>query len=184
LTAKLASLIGVNNSIRKETKTETNRLHTPFSIFDSSSDDSSANDRRPVIVFAHGGGYVAGSVDLYSNFLTHLATETEAIVVAPHYRLAPRRMWPGQFDDVKDVLTWIVDHPEDLENADFSKIIIAGDGLGAAIGVSAAMQVAGNGIKKGEGKKKFFFSHKLCYIMQFGRDYKLNSNGTKIVLFR
>merc|ERR1719223_371183 len=148
LTSKLASLIGVNNSIRKETKTETNRLHTPFSIFDSSSNDSSA--KRPVIVFAHGGGYVAGSVDLYSNFLTHLATETEAIVVAPHYRLAPRRMWPGQFDDVKDVLTWIVDHPEDLENADFSKIIIAGDGLGAAIGVSAAMQVAGNGIKKGE----------------------------------
>ena len=64
-------------------------------------------------------------------------------------------MWPGQFDDVKDVLTWIVDHPEDLEKADFSRIIIAGDGLGAAIGVSAAMQVAGNGIKKGEGKKKF-----------------------------
>merc|ERR1719223_1329564 len=60
LTSKLASLIGVNNSIRKETKTETNRLHTP-----------------------------------YSNFLTHLATETKAIVVAPHYRLAPRRMWPG-----------------------------------------------------------------------------------------
>jgi len=59
-------------------------------------------------------------------------------------------MWPGQFDDVKDVLTWIVEHQEDLENGDFSKIIIAGDGLGAAIGVSAAMQVAGNGIKKGD----------------------------------
>ena len=148
MTAKLAALIGINNSIRTETKTDTNRLHTPYSIFDSNPESS---EKRPVIVYAHGGGYVAGSVDLYSNFLTHLATETNAIVVAPHYRLAPRRMWPGQFDDVKDVISWISDHPEDL-NADFTKMIIAGDGLGAAIGVSAAMQVASNGIKKGDGK--------------------------------
>ena len=32
---------------------------------------------KPVIIYGHGGGYVAGSVDLYSRFFTWLAKEVK-----------------------------------------------------------------------------------------------------------
>jgi len=41
---------------------------------------------KPALIFAHGGGYVSGSVDLYSRFLTWLAKKTKCVIIAPHYR--------------------------------------------------------------------------------------------------
>ena len=32
---------------------------------------------KPVIIYGHGGGYVAGSVDLYTRFFTWLAKEVK-----------------------------------------------------------------------------------------------------------
>lgn len=67
------------------------------------------SDRKTngAIVFAHGGGYVAGSVKLFSNFLSWLANATGTKVFAPHYRLAPRRMWPGQFDEAMETIAYV-----------------------------------------------------------------------------
>ena len=36
---------------------------------------------KPVIIYGHGGGYVAGSVDLYSRFFTWLAKEVKNTII-------------------------------------------------------------------------------------------------------
>ena len=36
---------------------------------------------KPVIIYGHGGGYVAGSVDLYSRFFTWLAKEVKITII-------------------------------------------------------------------------------------------------------
>ena len=98
------------------------------------------------IVFAHGGGYVAGSVRMYSNFLKWLADETGTRVFAPNYRLAPRRMWPGQFDEAMETISYVYDHAEDFD-VERKKIIVSGEGIGATITYAAGLQLSSNGRK-------------------------------------
>ena len=106
-------------------------------------------------MFGHGGGYVSGSVKLYSHFLQWLADETGATVFGPQYRLAPRRMWPGQFDEIMESIVYVYDNAEEL-GINKDKIIIAGDGTGATSTYAAALQLASNGRKVGEEYQRNF----------------------------
>merc|ERR1719481_1268887 len=56
-------------------------VHTPKSI---------ANDiSKPAIIYAHGGGCVAGSADLVKEGLSTMACDSKAVVFNVDYRLAP-----------------------------------------------------------------------------------------------
>ena len=44
---------------------------------------------RPAIVYAHGGGCIGGSADMYKGFLAHMALDSRVIVFNVDYRLAP-----------------------------------------------------------------------------------------------
>ena len=44
---------------------------------------------RPAIVYAHGGGCIGGTADLYEHFLAHMAVDCRVVVYNVDYRLAP-----------------------------------------------------------------------------------------------
>ena len=44
---------------------------------------------RPAIVYAHGGGCIGGSADLYEHCLAHMAVDCRVVVYNVDYRLAP-----------------------------------------------------------------------------------------------
>ena len=44
---------------------------------------------RPAIVYAHGGGCIGGSADLYTHCLAHMAVDCRVVVYNVDYRLAP-----------------------------------------------------------------------------------------------
>lgn len=46
--------------------------------------------------------------------------------------MAPRRMWPGQFDEVMEAIAYVYDNAKDL-NIDNSNLVVAGEGTGATI---------------------------------------------------
>ena len=54
----------------------------------------------PLVVFAHGGGWVIGDLDTHDGLCQHLAVGTPAVVVAVHYRRAPEERFPAAADDV------------------------------------------------------------------------------------
>ena len=58
----------------------------------------------PVLLFVHGGGHVAGSVEVYDPLARRLANATGHIVVAVDYRLAPEHPYPAGVDDVVSAL--------------------------------------------------------------------------------
>ena len=41
--------------------------------------------------------------------------------------MAPRRMWPGQFDEVMETISYVYDNAKELQ-VDNSKIVVAGEG--------------------------------------------------------
>ena len=44
---------------------------------------------RPCIVYAHGGGAISASADLYKMYLSHMASDCGVVVFNVDYRLAP-----------------------------------------------------------------------------------------------
>nr|WP_255670746.1 alpha/beta hydrolase fold domain-containing protein [Cognatishimia sp. F0-27] len=53
----------------------------------------------PVILYFHGGGYVAGSPQVYAGMLGRLSKLVGLEICAPEYRLAPEHPAPAAFDD-------------------------------------------------------------------------------------
>ncbi|MFC3533614.1 alpha/beta hydrolase fold domain-containing protein [Vogesella facilis] len=62
------------------------------------------DEARPVLVYCHGGGHMAGSVSSYDPVCRRLAACSGHIVVAVEYRLAPENPYPAALDDVALVL--------------------------------------------------------------------------------
>ncbi|BBD98098.1 alpha/beta hydrolase [Sphingobium amiense] len=53
------------------------------------------------IVYVHGGGWFAGSVDTHRHLIDLLARTTGRAVFAPNYRLAPEHPFPAGLDDAR-----------------------------------------------------------------------------------
>ncbi|MGB8455296.1 MAG: alpha/beta hydrolase [Anaerocolumna sp.] len=52
-----------------------------------------------VLVFFHGGGWVTGNIDSYSNICANMAKETGYMVISVDYRLAPEYPYPAGVED-------------------------------------------------------------------------------------
>ncbi|WP_296900335.1 alpha/beta hydrolase [Thiohalocapsa sp.] len=57
------------------------------------------DEARPVALFLHGGGHVAGSVAAYDPIARKLALATGRVIVAVEYRLAPECPYPAALRD-------------------------------------------------------------------------------------
>jgi acetyl esterase len=84
----------------------------------------------PIIVFLHGGSFVAGDKAMYANVGYHFAKKGISTVIMT-YRLAPEYQWPTGTLDLALQLKWLRDNPKILSSADASKIFLFGHSAGA-----------------------------------------------------
>jgi acetyl esterase len=89
-------------------------------------------DAVPGIVYFHGGGFVAGSLDTHDGLCRSLANEIRANVLSVAYRLAPEYGFPAAVMDACAATRWIVAHARDL-GLDAGRIAVAGDSAGACL---------------------------------------------------
>jgi acetyl esterase/lipase len=89
----------------------------------------SVGAKLPVIVYFHGGGFVAGDKQQTRQYCMTLAKEGYCVFNA-NYRLAPRFTNESQIEDVISALKWVSDNCA-LYGADKDRIVIAGDSAGA-----------------------------------------------------
>lgn len=89
----------------------------------------SLEDRQPIVVFYHGGGFRIGDVDSYDSICRELADRSGAIVVSVGYRLAPEDVYPAAVDDSYAALEWVYAHAADI-GGDASRIAVGGDSAG------------------------------------------------------
>ena len=89
---------------------------------------------RAVVVFVHGGGYVAGDKNgdgaFYVNVGRWLA-RNDCIGVLPNYRLAPGDPWPAGTRDVQSVMRWVQTNRADL-GAAACPVVVWGQSAGAS----------------------------------------------------
>ncbi len=82
-----------------------------------------------VLIFFHGGGWVTGDIDSYTNVCRNMADHTEHIVVSVDYRLAPENPFPKGAEDCYYVTQQILKMPE-LLNCKKENITLIGDSAG------------------------------------------------------
>lgn len=91
--------------------------------------------RRPVVLFIHGGGFIAGTAAEVIPKLQQIARENDCVAVAVDYRLAPETRFPGSLEDNYAALKWVHGSATAL-GVDPSRIVVMG---GSAGGGHAAM---------------------------------------------
>ncbi len=106
-----------------------------------------AGAARAVVVFVHGGGFVAGDKNgdgvFYRNIGRWLARQGLAAVL-PNYRLAPDHPWPAGAMDVQAVLQWVAGQRKSL-GAAAAPVVLWGQSAGASHVASWLFDDAGRG---------------------------------------
>jgi len=91
-----------------------------------------------VIVYFHGGGMCMGSNHSFEPVARHLAHDSDAVVVAVDYRLAPEAPPPAQFDDAWAATRWVADHAREL-GIDTGRLAVTGDSAGGTLAAAVAL---------------------------------------------
>ncbi|CAM3065753.1 alpha/beta hydrolase [Prescottella defluvii] len=98
----------------------------------------------PVVVFAHGGGFVFCDLDSHDEFCRSMAQGVGAVVVAVDYRLAPEHAAPAAHDDMYAALEWASKNAAEFDG-DANRIVLAGDSAGGNLATTVAMAARDRG---------------------------------------
>lgn len=94
-----------------------------------------------ILLYIHGGGYIAGSPSAYHGLAGHYARLLKAVVYMPDYRLAPEHPFPAAIDDNLASYTWLLKQGHDPKAIAFS-----GDSAGGAMVVSVMVAARNAGL--------------------------------------
>ncbi|OBK22787.1 alpha/beta hydrolase [Mycobacterium asiaticum] len=99
-------------------------------------------DRLPVLVYAHGGGFVFCDLDSHDGLCRSLANHVPAMVVSVAYRLAPEYPWPAAAEDVYAVTDAAA---AGAFGGDPDRIAVGGDSAGGNLAAVAAVMARDRG---------------------------------------
>ena len=101
-------------------------------------------ERPPLMVYAHGGAFVQGSLPSWDHLLRDLVRQSGVAALSVDYRLAPEHRFPAAFDDMV-AMTRLAAREGAGFGIDPSRLAVGGDSAGAnlALGAALAMRDAG-----------------------------------------
>jgi acetyl esterase len=98
----------------------------------------------PILVYAHGGGFVFCDLDSHDGLCRSLANLVPAVVVSVGYRLAPEHRWPTAAEDMLAVTEWAAAHAAEL-GGDLTRIAVGGDSAGGNLAAVTAVMARDHG---------------------------------------
>ena len=92
----------------------------------------------PLLVFIHGAGWVAGSLDTHDNICRCLASRVGCIVLSVGYRLAPENKFPTAVEESYHALLWAVENAHTIDATPYNPAI-AGDSAGGNLAAAVCL---------------------------------------------
>ncbi|KAL8094355.1 strigolactones hydrolase CXE15-like [Apium graveolens] len=111
---------------------------------------SSSSAKLPIFYYIHGGGFCIGSRTWPNcqNYCFKLASQLQAVIISPDYRLAPEIRLPAAIEDGFMAVKWLQEQAVSKEPdawlndvADFSRVFISGDSAGGNIAHNLAVRL-------------------------------------------
>jgi acetyl esterase/lipase len=121
-------------------------------------DKGEEDEKLPVLVYFHGGGFCVGSYSWPENHTVclRLAAELPAVVLSFDYRLAPEHCLPAAHEDAAAALLWLRDQliaPSDnpwlAESADPRRVFVSGVSAGGSLAHHMAVRFGTAGLEPG-----------------------------------
>ncbi len=91
------------------------------------------------ILYVHGGGYIAGSVNSHRDLASRIAKAANSRLLVFNYHLAPEHPFPAGLDDVRKIYSWLLN-----SNTDSHRISIAGDSAGGGLALALVADLLQN----------------------------------------
>ena len=120
-------------------------------------------ERLPGIVYFHGGGLVAGTLDTHDPICRSLSNASGCRVLSVDYRLAPEHPFPAAVADGCAAMEWIAGHAEELY-VDPRRIGVSGDSAGATLAAVVCHAITA------ATRVPLAFQFLLCPIMDFAAE--------------
>ncbi len=102
------------------------------------------DQRLPVLVYFHGGGWVIGDLETHETLCRELANGAGCAVLAVDYRLAPEHRFPAAADDAVAAVSWVAAQADALA-LDANRIAVGGDSAGGNLAAVAAIAARDGG---------------------------------------
>lgn len=93
-----------------------------------------------VILYFHGGGFVAGSCAVYRDLAARLSAASGIAVLTVEYRLAPEFRYPAAGEDCLSAYQWLLD-----QGFKSGHIIFGGDSVGATLALMTLISLRDEG---------------------------------------
>lgn len=103
--------------------------------------DAPGGRKDRALLYLHGGGYVAGSIDSHRNLTGHLAEALGIRVLALDYRLAPEHPHPAQVQDAVKAYRWML-----TQGLSADGLSIAGDSAGGGLTLATLLSLRDQGV--------------------------------------
>lgn len=107
------------------------RLYTP----------ARSAEKLPVLVYLHGGGWVAGSVATHDPFCRLLSEAAGVIIVSVEYRLAPEHPHPQALEDALAAVRWAANDAAQW-GGDAGRLALGGDSSGGHLAAVTANRLS------------------------------------------
>jgi epsilon-lactone hydrolase len=99
-------------------------------------------DAGRAILYLHGGGYVAGSINSHRALAGRLSRAAKARVLVIDYRLAPEHPFPAAVEDTVTAYRWML-----AQGLTPARIAIAGDSAGGGLTAAALVAIRDAGLR-------------------------------------
>ena len=116
----------------------------------------------PGLVFFHGGGWVAGSLETHDGLCRRLCEAAHCRIVSLDYRLAPEHPFPAALMDCLLAVNWVSNHAASL-GLDPTRLAVGGDSAGGGL-AAAVCQIA-----RDAGGPQVALQVLICPILDVGR---------------
>ena len=103
-----------------------------------------AGKPRPLLVYFHGGGFVAGDIDTHDTLCRRICRDADLHVLSVDYRLAPEDPFPAAVEDAVAAFRWALTNAPVL-GALPDKVAVGGDSAGGNLAAVICQQAAADG---------------------------------------
>lgn len=116
----------------------------------------------PGLIYFHGGGLVAGSLETHDGIARALSHYGNVRVLSVGYRLAPEHRFPAALEDAQAALRYVSAHAEDF-GIDAARLGICGDSAGATLAAATCQWATQAGVPR------LILQLLLCPILDYSR---------------
>jgi acetyl esterase len=101
-------------------------------------------ERPPLLVYAHGGGFMQGSLPSWDAMLRELVRQSSVAALSVDYRLSPEHRFPAAFDEMVAMARLAAREGAGL-GIDPTRLAVGGDSAGANLALAAALALRDSG---------------------------------------